>query len=161
MMSLTFPFPFVLLMTVSTVVVSSSSSDNDDSDRTAAWGARSYRRCLELSGSSKKAPLAACTTFQELLEESLDQQASMMSIATGVPASVILDGSFSNAFYRDVGDEIVDDVLEWMLKLRLRDEDRIRKRLQHQLGSFLLKVAAKDTNLQNVGRADERMAHMF
>ncbi len=130
-------------------------------DLTAAWGAHGYRRCLTLSKTSKKAPLAACTTFQELLEDVLDQQASLMSLAGGVPASQILLLSFDDAFYREFGNEIVDDVLEWLLELRIRDEERIRKRLANQIGSWLLKVAAKDTNMQNVGRADARLAAMF
>lgn len=130
-------------------------------DLTAAWGAYGYRRCLALSKTSKKAPLAACTTFQELLEEVMDQQASLMSLAAGVPASQILQASFEQHFYREFGNEIVDDVLQWLLELRLRDEERIRKRLANQIGSWLLKVAAKDTNMQNIGRADERTAAMF
>ena len=85
----------------------------------------------------------------------------MMAAATSVPASEILQRSFDEQFYSTCGNEILDDVLEWMLKLRLRDEERIRKRLANQIGSWLLKVAAKDTNMQNVGRIEERFAALF
>jgi hypothetical protein len=84
-----------------------------------------------------------------------------LSVAVSVPASEMLRRSFEDDFYRSYGNEIVDDVLEWMLAKRIRDEERIRRRFTNQLGSFLLKVAAKDTNMQNVGRADPKVAEMY
>lgn len=42
-------------------------------DLSAAWGAFGYKACLTKS-KRKNAPLAACTTFQELLEEAIEQQ---------------------------------------------------------------------------------------
>jgi len=130
------------------------------SDYSAEWGSEAYARCVKRSAKTK-APLAACTTFQELVEEVMEFQSSTMAAATSVSASEILKRSFDNKFYRDYGDDIVNDVLDWMLKLRLRDEERIRKRLANQLGSWLLKVAAQDTNMQNVGRSDEQFNKVF
>lgn len=82
-------------------------------------------------------------------------------MATSVPASEMLRRSYQDEFYRNYGNEIVEDVLEWMLDKRIRDEDRIRRRFANQLGSWLLKVAAKDTNMHNVGRADARVADLY
>jgi hypothetical protein len=48
-------------------------------DLSAAWGAYGYKRCLSRSKGKPNAPLAACTTFQELLEETMEQQGTQCS----------------------------------------------------------------------------------
>jgi hypothetical protein len=96
----------------------------------------------------KTHPLAICTEFREAVEDMLDVQAQTMSSATSLPATEILRDSRSSEFYRRYGLEIIDDVLAWVLQNRIRDEERVRRRLSNQFSSWLLKVAAKDTNMQ-------------
>ena len=128
-------------------------------DYAAEWGEIAYKRCVKQS--TKNTPLAQCTTFQELIELIIDQQSGLMSAAVGVSASEVLERSFESKLYKRVGLEIIDDVLSWMLNKRIRDEERIEKRLQNQLNGWLLKVAAQDTNMQNVGRAPEHIQDLY
>jgi hypothetical protein len=65
-----FTLLFALLCSVSALV----------EDLSAAWGAFAYKRCLQRSKATPNAPLAACTTFQELLEEVIEQQGYYISI---------------------------------------------------------------------------------
>ena len=62
---------------------------------------------------------------------------------------------------QDVGDEIIEDVTEWVLRKRIRDDERIAKRLQSQIGSWLLKVGAQDTNMHNVGKINPEHEHLY
>ena len=48
-----------------------------------------------------------------------------------------------------------------MLDKRVRDEERIKTRLISQVGGWLLKVGAQDTNMHNVGRAREEEAELY
>lgn len=114
------------------------------------WGELAYKRCLKLM--KKTHPLAICTEFRDAVEQALTMQSETMAMATAVAATDIMRESRKNSFYRKVGVEIVDDVLEWVLDKRIRDTERVERRLSSQFGSWLLKIAAKDTNMQNVGK---------
>lgn len=95
------------------------------------------------------------------MEDMLEQSAATMASATDIAASEIAKDSRENKLYRKFGVEIIDDVLQWVLENRIRDEERVRKRLANQFGSWLLKVAAKDTNMQNVGKLPEHHVKAF
>ena len=62
---------------------------------------------------------------------------------------------------QDVGDEIIDDVVAWLLAKRIRDDERVLRRCKSQLSAWLLKVGANDRNMQNVGRARPDQAALF
>jgi hypothetical protein len=105
--------------------------------------------------------VAICTEFRDAVEDIFEQSAATMAQATEIAASEIARDSRENKLYRKYGVEIVDDVLDWVLENRIRDEERVRKRLANQFGSWLLKVAAKDTNMQNVGKLPPHHAKAF